>query len=365
MVDGKSVTPTIKTTAMVIPNLQLRPHSNHRVTMNFELSIPNVEDRLGWSKTTVSLGNWFPILAVYDQEGWNLDPYVSMGESFYSLTGRFLVTFTTSPKQVIATTGTEVGQPIIRQGKAIHTYQANQVRDFAMELDSTYRKISQKVGSINVQTFYQPAYSKFATDMQRAAIQSLQLFQQKIGPYPWPELDVVTMKGSFGGMEYPQLVMISMRKKSTVARIRTVVAHEVAHQWFYGQIGNNQYDDPWLDESFASYYESMFDQKLNELNAKPVADSRFHLSSPMSVFTQNGKQLDRIYVQMIYKYGPRTLHDLEKKIGSETFEKGIKTYFQQKQFDITTTSDFIQIMEQISHQNLDTFFRQHRVFIES
>ena len=89
-----------------------------------------------------------------------------------------------------------------------------------------------------------------AQRMLAAAQKSVSTFSASFGPYPYPELDVVLGAfPDFGGMEYPTIVFSEVDKWT--------VAHEVAHQWWYGLVGNDQYSEPWLDESLATWSEEL------------------------------------------------------------------------------------------------------------
>ncbi|MEO2077587.1 MAG: M1 family aminopeptidase [Bacillus sp. (in: firmicutes)] len=362
-VNGQPATSTLEGTALHIPEVSIKKNQKTKVEMTFSVTVPEALDRFGWNKTTTSLGNWFPILAVYDNEGWNVDPYFNGGESFYSLTGNFDITLTTEKEQVIATTGTEVGTPKINGALATHQYKAVNVRDFAMEMDPTYKIKQTKVGNVNVNVYYKDEHAEYV-DLMEYGSKSLQLFSEKFGAYPWPELDICAMEGWFGGMEYPQLVMISIPSEGKAARIDSTTAHEIGHQWFYGIIGNNEFDEPWLDESFASYAAALFDQTLD--TNPPVDETRLadgHLTHSIDNFFENGTESKRNYYYTIYAYGAQTVDDLRKELGDDQFYASMQAYFKAMKFGVSTTADFIQIMQETSKRDLTKFFEAHRVFL--
>ncbi|MBA4495051.1 M1 family metallopeptidase [Paenactinomyces guangxiensis] len=362
-VNGKKADFELKETALHIQKISLKQGRKASVQMKFSVSVPHAQDRFGWYGSTVSLGNWFPILAVYDEEGWNIDPYFPYGESFYSLTGNFDVTVTTDKSQVIATTGTEVGKPRVTGNLATHRFKAKNVRDFAMEMDPSYHVKSGMAGKVKVNVYYTDQHAKFADAMLESGIDSINLFSEKFGQYPWPELDVVSMEGWFGGMEYPQLIMISITDQSTEAGVKSVTAHENGHQWFYGIIGNNEYDEPWLDESFATFSAALYNGRLDQLTTAPPDDPYYHLSSKVSDFTARGDEGIDAYYYTIYSYGARTLNDLRKELGDEQFYRSMQAYFKEKKFAVATTEDFMRIMEQTSGRDLSKFFAEHRVYL--
>jgi hypothetical protein len=361
-VNGKKAEFITNGTALHITKLALQKNKSATVKMNFQVGLPEQQDRFGWYGDTVSFGNWFPILAVYDDEGWNVDPYFPYGESFYSLNSKFDVTVTTDKSQVIAATGTKVAKTVAKGNKATHRYKASNVRDFAMEMNPNYKVISTNVDGIKVNVYYSEKHSKYAAALLESGKDSLKLFNKKFGKYAWPELDIVSMEGWFGGMEYPQLVMISLPGERPLDWVKSVNAHEIGHQWFYGMIGNNEYDEPWLDESFASFAAALYDGELGQLTTEPHKDPYYHLSSQIAAFTARADQ-DGIsaYYSMIYGYGSRTINDLRKELGDKVFYKAMQYYFKNKKFGITTTKDFISDMEKASNRDLSAFFREHRV----
>ncbi|HET7658438.1 MAG TPA: M1 family metallopeptidase [Bacillales bacterium] len=363
-VNGHSAQYDVNGVHLDISGLSLPKDRHVTVSMNFHISVPNQEDRFGWYQNTVSLGNWFPILAVYDNEGWNLDPYYPYGESFYSLTGDFDVTLTTDASEVVAATGTEIGQPKIHNSLATHRYKAHRVRDFAMELSTDYKVKSAKVNNVKVNVFYTPEQAQYADAMLAAGKKCIRLYGEKYGQYAWPELDIASMEGWFGGMEYPQLVMISIVGSPSQRWAKSVTAHEIGHQWFYGMLGDNEYDEPWLDESFATFSAALFNGTMNQLKTNPPKEPYYHLSSPVSTFTAHANEGGiGAYYQMIYGYGSRTLNDLRVLLGDQVFFAAMHKYFKQERFKVSTTADFVHTMEQVSGRDLTDFFHQHRVYI--
>ncbi|HET7579856.1 MAG TPA: M1 family metallopeptidase, partial [Bacillales bacterium] len=355
-VNGQKAAYKVNGVHLDISNLSLPKSRDVKVQMDFNISVPNQMDRFGWYNNTVSLGNWFPILAVYDDEGWNLDPYYPYGESFYSLTGDFDVTVTTDKDEVIAATGTEIGQPKIHNGLATHRYKAYKVRDFAMEMSTDYHVKTAQVDNVNVNVYYTDAQAKYADAMLEAGKRSIKLFGEHYGQYAWPELDIASMKGWFGGMEYPQLVMISIVGNPSQNWAKSVTAHEIGHQWFYGMVGDNEYDEPWLDESFASFSAALFDGTLDQLTTPPPDEPYYHLSSPVSTFTARADEGGiGAYYYTIYGYGSRTLNDLRQLLGDKTFYASLHQYFKEERFKVSSTADFIRIMEEASGQDLSTF----------
>ncbi|MFC4618709.1 M1 family metallopeptidase [Camelliibacillus cellulosilyticus] len=355
----------VEQTKLDISEITLKPNEKATVEIDFVVTIPEGSNRFGWEGSSVSLGNWFPILAVYDHHGWALHPYAPETDSFYSLTGNFDVTLKTDEKQVIATTGQEVSEPVKKDGKVVHHYQAKDVRDFAIQMNETYHVKSAMEGKTKINVYYTDEQQLQGDEMLEAGRYALHQFNELYGDYPWPELDIVGMgQAFFAGMEYPQLVMISLKKDSGRDYIYLTTAHEIAHQWFYGAVGNDEFREPWLDESFATYASEDIMGVLDKLdNVVAPSGDGYDLDAPVSNYYKGKNDLaeDRDFVRMMYSYGAKTLYDLRQQLGDDLFYKGMRAYYKKMKFKVATTDDFIRIMEKTTGKNLTKFFKAHHI----
>ncbi|WP_157724886.1 M1 family metallopeptidase [Virgibacillus phasianinus] len=362
--NAKSATFDSRNTKLDISGLSLESGKKATINMDFTVTIPNKQHRFGWSGTHVSLGNWFPILAVYDNEGWNLDPYFAGGESFYSLTGDFDVTLRADEKETIATTGQAVGKVTSKDGMKVHHYQAKNVRDFAIVMNSKFNQSTKMVNNVQVNVFYTDEQKEYTKYMMETAKYVLPLYTKLFGKYPWSELDIVGARLNALGMEYPQLVMIGLDEELERNAIWQTTEHEIAHQWFYGVVGNNEFDEPWLDESFATFagYVALRGGDPNFRWVRSIGKKYYHLTSPASTFMKHAADDGlQMYGDVIYDYGAKTLNELRKLLGDDAFYKGMQTYFETMKFKVATTEDFIRIMEQSSGEDLSQFFHDHRI----
>ncbi|MCT1903870.1 M1 family metallopeptidase [Oceanobacillus sojae] len=366
--NGKEAVSDVNQTHLKVSGFSLPTKERAEVEMEFTVKVPEQQDSFGWDGTSVSLGNWFPILAVYDHNGWNVYPYLDGAESFYSLTGNYDVTITTDEKEVVAATGEQKGDVKKKNGMATYRFIAENVRDFAIQMNADYRVATEIVDDIKMNVYYTADQEKegYKEYMLDSGSQALQTFNKKIGRYAWNELDIVGMECDFDGMEYPQLVMICLNEELDESDIKDTVSHEIGHQWFYSAVGNNQYKDPWLDESFASFMEVLGTRGLKDFVDKdfqaPV--SPYQLDSPSSAFIKRGNSGKEDYIEYIYNYGLKTLNDLRIKLGDAVFYDGMQQYYQEMKYKITTAADFISIMEDTAGEDLTDFFEDHYIKID-
>ncbi|MDR3082014.1 MAG: M1 family metallopeptidase, partial [Streptomyces sp.] len=215
------------------------------VSFDVSLTVPERNDRFGSEGAFRFLGNALPVLAVHDAAGWHLDPYVATGESFYTLAGDFQVTLDHPSALKIPATGitrTSPGTP----GRTLTHSVAHQVRDFAWAAGPFRTATQTTPGGVRVRSYWSPDTLAEGVRLGRQeGAAAVDRFSTEYGRYPSGELDLVMTPKFGGGMEYPGLVLLGTTEEGSA------VVHEVAHQWWYGIVGNDQYRAPWLDESFA------------------------------------------------------------------------------------------------------------------
>ncbi len=217
------------------------------ISMDLSIAVPNENDRFGYHRGLALVGTALPTLAIRDDAGWHLDPFVNLGESFYSVVGSYRVTLETPLALDTPATGMLVGRTAAGAGREARTYAVRDVRDFAWAAGHL-RSMSARSGATRVVVSFQPeaVSDRMAAVRLRDAVRSMRTFSAAFGAYPYPEIDVVLAgHATFGGMEYPTVVFTDTA--------RLTISHELAHQWWYGIVGDDEYTEPWLDESFATW----------------------------------------------------------------------------------------------------------------
>lgn len=341
---------------------QIDTNQSATVSIDFLSKLPHIQDRYGWDGSTLYLGNWFPILAVHDNNGWNTPPYYTDGESFYSLTAAFHLNITAPKNLVMAISGDSAG-PATDDGNGLTTvhYRAIGVRDVAVVADPTYHVVSGRIGNIMAYTYYKQTQAAEAPTMESTALKALNSYEGIYGTYPFPSLRVCALPGSWGGMEYPLLVMISTEQQDNLTT-HEVVAHEVSHQWFYSMVGVNAYLNEFGKEAFAVFSERRFDNTLDELTnlipsvGKPTDPvSAFPSSDFPNNITGNMKLGD--YENSVYEHGAAALLGLMNKLGPTEFDRLMRAYFQQYQYQVATSTDFVNFVSQYVGKDMTGFFK--------
>ena len=349
---------------------KLNPFEVIELTFNFRLLIPRIRGRFGYYNGVFAFGNWYPILAVYDEGGWNLYPYVVYGESFYSEVASYDVAISVPSSFIVAATG-DLVEEYVKDNRTVYRWKVDLARDFAWTASERYvaRKLVSTLGDREIKVFVYlfEEYGRFCEDVSIIAFNALRVYSDLFGPYPYSSFKLCQVFGDFAGMEYPGLVMLSDNAFTSKELLELVVAHETAHQWWYNIVGNDQASEPWLDEALAEYsqflyFEYMYDaRKFREIYRRYLLDlyySSFVKESATPRSSVLNFSSEREYINMVYLRGAATLHMLRLLVGDEVFLKSLKTYYSSFYFKVAKTKDFKLIFEKTSGLDLDWFFEQ-------
>lgn len=363
LVNGTPAKAHLKDTVLTISDITIKDGAAATVKLTFNLGIPKRKDRFGWSGRQVSLGNWFPILAVHDRHGWNTPPYFELGESFYSVISDLDVTLDAPAELEILATGQQISKNVLENRQTVH-FLANNVRDFFVMLNTPFKKMTAKIDNVNVVIAYRKGEEDAAAVMMAAAKQVLPTYQAWFGDYPWQTLTIASADYAAdfnGGMEYPTLVTINTLHLPDDDELGLTVAHEIAHQWFYNLVGSNSYREPWLDEALTTFVSYAAFYETTDIDwAKTQANSIAITASADQFADDDGER----YSAVIYDDGAKMLSDLHDEIGDELFWQALRQYVDDHRFGIASTADFIRIMQQVSKKNLKPFFESQRVILD-
>ncbi|MFJ6795069.1 M1 family aminopeptidase [Streptomyces sp. NPDC091268] len=323
-------------------------------TIGFDLGItvPSGADRFGHDGAFSFIGNALPVLAVRDAAGWHLDPYTNNGESFYSLAADFKVTLDHPGTLLVPATGASVDTPG-SSGRTVTTATASKVRDFAWAAGPFAKISGTSAGGTPINVYSVSGISSSdAQSMLTTAKTAVDAHAARFGAYPYGELDAVIDNNFwFGGMEYPGFVLDLV---ST-----TALTHEIGHQWWYGIVGDDQYNAPWLDEAFTDY---ATDLALNKTGANcwssvSWASSAEKITNSMAYWDAHASR----YSTVIYGYGKCALHDLRRVLGDTAMAKLLKDYATSHWYGVSTTAEFKAAAQAATSTDLAPFWTQHRI----
>ncbi|WP_432662200.1 M1 family metallopeptidase [Wukongibacter baidiensis] len=340
------------------------------IDMKYNIKLPRAAERFGYGDKTYNLGNWYPSIAVYDESGWNLDPYYAIGDPFYADVSNYKVNIKAPEDFVIASTGNTLSSSVV-EGIRKWELEANSVRDFAWVASSSFEVVEKEVDGTLLKMYYLKDDGDNDQDIRNKALgfaeKSIKTFNKVFGEYPYREYSVV--QTSFpSGMEYPGIVFIGSQyyDKGSIGFLEVVIVHETAHQWWYGIVGNDQIDEAWLDESFASYSEVIYmmenygENKGEAYHESQNEDGYFRtvdsLKDKTVLKSLNNFKSWNDYGKLVYTKGAIFLDDIKDRYGKEKFYKILEIYYNRYKFKIATTEDFLAVCEEVTGKELDDYF---------
>lgn len=225
------------------------------------------------------------------------------------------------------------------------------------------------VNHVPIESWVYPQNREIGFTAYNTAAGIIDFFSSHIASYPYEKLVNVQSKTMFGGMENAGNIFYyenSVSDENSSAKNESLVAHEIAHQWFGNSASERDWHHVWLSEGFATYFTHLYNEftygrdkmtaDLRE-DRKTVLDFYKKEKLPI-VFKQLPSDLLSILSPNSYQKASWVLHMLRNEVGNESFWKGIKLYYNTYKNGNASTDDFIQIMEQTSGKNLNTFFNQ-------
>ncbi|MFJ7073761.1 M1 family metallopeptidase [Streptomyces sp. NPDC098781] len=325
-----------------------------RAAVSFDVSItvPERNQRFGREGAFRFLGNALPVLAVRDDKGWHLDPYVSTGESFYTLASDFRVALNHPSALKVPATGRSRTVPA-GPGRSVTLSVAHRVRDFAWAAGPFRSAEETTPDGVRVRSYWAPGTSAAGVRLtRRDGVAAVDRFGEEFGRYPYGEIDLVMTRGFGGGMEYPGLVLLGTTDEGSA------VVHEVAHQWWYGVVGNDEYGAPWLDESFAQYANARFYawDTRDCWSEEEWPDESAALTNSMRYWSAHPGEY-----HLIYTAGSCALAELERTLGAGGMARLLKRYAHDHWYGVSTTADFKRAAQAVTEKDLNSFWRKHRI----
>ncbi|MCT9094006.1 M1 family metallopeptidase [Streptomyces sp. ASQP_92] len=354
---GVADAPSVNCTALRIRLAHpLAPGARTSVGFDVSLAVPDRMARFGRGGDFRYLGNALPVLAVRDGRGWHLDPDVGFGESYFTLAADFRVVLDHPARLAVPATGTTTTGPG-GPGRSVTVSTAHRARDFAWAAGPFRTAVATSPGGVRVRAYWTENTdpSGVASARQESA-EAVDSFGKRFGAYPYGELDIVLSPDfTFGSMEYPGFVLVSTGPDGSA------VVHEIAHQWWYGIVGDDEYADPWLDESFATYAQELFygdsaegcwpDVFWPRPDATITADMGYWARPP----GQNG------WTAVVYRAGSCALHDLERVLGTPAMEHMLRRYARDHWYGISTDDAFMSAAQAATGKDLTAFWQEHRI----
>jgi hypothetical protein len=383
--------PTEDETVMAVPLPQpIAPGGSVTIELTWTAHVPRTFARTGAIGNYFFIAQWFPKLGVLQDGGWNCHQFHASTE-FFSDYGVYDVSLTVPRAWVVGATGVERQRTDNAAGTTTHRFYQEDVHDFAWTTSPDYLEREARfehtaLPPVTMRLLLQPEHASQADRHFAATRTALARYGEWFGAYPYGHITIVdpAYRSGAGGMEYPTLFTGGTRWLAP-ARVTTpeeVVVHEAGHQFWYGMVGNNEFEDAWLDEGLNTYATARaiaadYDPNYLVLRyfggfipwvVRDIALTRETEGNRLAGFRPDAKS--DVPSTPSFRYFPSTggsitynktalwLNTLERSIGWPAMQRVLSTFFQKAAFTHPRPDDFFRTASQVSGRDLTPFFDQ-------
>jgi hypothetical protein len=390
-VNGAPVEPALEVddTALKLPLAQpLAPGQTAEIELRFTATIPDSDGGYGLFNEddgVFMLYNWHPELAVFEDGAWQLDPVSDQGDPTNTDVANYVVSFAAPDSFTVVTGGVPTSESA-SDGQTAHSFVAALTRNFVVVASDRFERAEQQVGETMVRSYYRAEDEAGGKTALETAARALELFGQQFGPYPFTELDVVEVElgGGAAGMESTGMVMIGQdyydpeqgnpfgeagaflagAEGGNVLAFTT--AHEVAHQWWYGVVGSDAYEQPWLDESLTNWSSAYYVDQVEGEEAGALARDLFISAPYRDALSSGDVRLDQPvdqfsadeYGAIVYGKGALMYDVLRQELGEAAFSTFLQNYYREYAFDRADGADWLRTLNEAAGKDMTSFYQK-------
>lgn len=373
MVNGQPVEPALTAGASVLGvplSTPLAPGETLELTLIYQTLVPTANEQgyniYIYTEQTVALAGFYPAIAVYDDEGWNIEVPPVYGDATFLDTSLYDVSLTVPQSMVVAASGSQLTATTNDNGTQTLEFVSGPMRDFYVVMRPDYQIASELVDGTLVNSYFSAEFEAGGLLALRYAADALRVFNERFGPYPYAEFDVVATPTTAGGVEYPGIVVINQDLYNQAGGFfQHATVHEVAHQWWYALVGNDQIDEPWLDESLTNYSTAIYWAEIEDSEAAvKVIESMF--VQPYEAAKKQGRDRAVIgavaefsegeYGLFVYGKGPLFFHALRQEVGEVAYFEIMRTYYTEYKYGIAYPADLFEVIERVSGLEVEPLY---------
>jgi hypothetical protein len=379
-VDGRPTSPVYesgRSTVRVPLDTPLQPGERVVIQMDFEVRVPaglgGGYGLFGYINDILVLDGFYPAIPVYDEKGWHAGAVPPNADTTFQDASFYLVRVSAPSTLTLVTSGLAVERSV-QDANQVVTFAAGPARDFYIAGSGRFAVVSDTSGETRVNSYAFADRVEGSRAALRTAIGAIKSFSARFGAYPYTEFDVVStpMQGAYG-VEYPGMTGINYALYDPSATVggaaapvmlEGTVAHEAGHQWFYNLVGNDQANEPWLDEAVTQYVTGLY--YLDTYGQQGWDGNRAGWLSrwdrvnrqPIPIGLPAGDYQAREYGAIVYGRGPLFVEALAKRMGQATFDLFLRDYCQSNKWGIASTASFKLLAEKDCQCDLTTMFEE-------
>ena len=342
----------------------LAPNESITFHLTFQDQFPTSVARNGYKRDFIMGGQWYPKPGVFWHGAWNCHQYHSTTE-FFSDFGTFNVSLTLPKRFVVGASGVPTGDISNANGTKTLSFYGEDIGDFAWAVSPHFTVTNgtylSSLGPVQVHVLALASHPQAGPRYLDVIQKTLAQFDHRYGPYPYKIVTVIDPEpdSQIGGMEYPTLFTGDTSWYEPTHITEVTAEHEFGHQYWYGMVATNEFEDAWLDEGINSYTEvnvmdAIYGRKTSVFSRNYANAGDYGLQRVSYISSADYDPVTRwafkfrnsnSYGGVTYGKTATLLATLEGLIGRSTMDEAMHTYFMKYRFTHPTTEDFLRTIE--------------------
>lgn len=328
----------------------LLPEQTTTISLEYKLNLPQREGAFGFTSRQINLSNWYPFFPPLDDAG-NWISHDPMIDTANMVVGEYLVNEIADFSLNLVVSGASPNLKIASGAAATpiengSTYQLKQARAIAFSLSDQFYFEELDHKGIKIQAYVFLNQRDKAQSITRIAAQAMDLFSELFGTYPREHIAIVSAD-FLHNMEMDGMVLLSNKiidfyDETPLNNLTILIPHELSHQWFYSLVGNDQAEEPWLDESIATYSEALYYERYHPEYRQWWWDNRVYAHEHNGYVNNSIYQAASYdaYRASVYLNGAIFIEELRAALSDLQFFEGLKNYVSQNHLKIASQKDF-------------------------
>ena len=324
----------------------------------------------GYFDDVLVLDVFYPVIPAYDEDGWYSQHPQHNGDLTYQDASFYLVQVKAPADMSLVSSGVAVDQQVEGSQQTV-VFAAGPARDFYLAGSREFVELKEQVGDLTVKVHVKKEYELHQGYALDYSLKAIEIFSERVGDYPYTEFEVMSSPMRALGIEYPGMTSIVvdefvaggvMYGMPTENMLESTLAHEVGHAWFYNAVGNDQQNEPWVDEALVQYMTYIYyldkygsgqgyiDSWIGRWNRVENADIPIGMPA--------GEYEGAEYGAIVYGRGPLFFLELEHELGLDTVMAAIENYYDTYLWENASGEDLKAVFEEACECDLTEQFEE-------
>ncbi len=322
--------------------------------------LATVKHRLGAYGGYYNLSGFYPVLCPFSDGKFRTDDYLPYGDPFLFVTSDVSLTLTVPVGFEAAASAFPLARE--RQGKkTTYRFALEKARDFAVVASDRFQMAEAEESGVPIRYYYES--DKKSSDLLQTAATAVRIFKEAFGDYPYAALTLVSAPFAEAGMEFSGLALLS-NELSNAAKKQTAV-HEIAHQWWFGKVGFDQYLSPWMDEGLSEYATAYYYKAIGADSAfrTMLADAEEEYSIRFAIKGAEACRLDSAlidlasgYYEIAYCKSLLLFSSLAELNGYDAFNAALRAFADEYAGRVASPENLIDALSRSLEKDLAPFF---------